>query len=183
MTTMANQSVANNTIYIGNGSGSRLNVPAMRRQESADQNRLKIFCFDITQLSDTAQFLTCCAGVFVLYLIYGYLQELIFTLDGFKPYGWYLTLIQFGYYTVFGFIERRVQNISTHRTIPLRTYLLLALLTLGTMGLSNSSLGYLNYPTQVIFKCCKLIPVLVGSIIIQKKQVSRSIIPLRRERD
>lgn len=38
------------------------------------------------------------------------------------------------------------------------------------MGLSNSSLGYLNYPTQVIFKCCKLIPVLVGSIIIQGKR-------------
>uniref|UniRef100_A0A1B6CZP9 Adenosine 3'-phospho 5'-phosphosulfate transporter 2 n=1 Tax=Clastoptera arizonana TaxID=38151 RepID=A0A1B6CZP9_9HEMI len=38
------------------------------------------------------------------------------------------------------------------------------------MGFSNSSLGYLNYPTQVIFKCCKLIPCLVGSIIIQQKR-------------
>lgn len=38
------------------------------------------------------------------------------------------------------------------------------------MGLSNSSLGYLNYPTQVIFKCCKLVPVLIGSILIQKKR-------------
>ncbi|CAD5111928.1 DgyrCDS1189 [Dimorphilus gyrociliatus] len=38
------------------------------------------------------------------------------------------------------------------------------------MGLSNSSLGYLNYPTQIIFKCCKLIPVLIGGIIIQKKK-------------
>ncbi|CAG2067701.1 unnamed protein product, partial [Timema podura] len=53
--------------------------------------------------------------------------------------------------------------------IPLKTYLVLALLTLGTMGFSNSSLGYLNYPTQVIFKCCKLIPVLIGGILIQKK--------------
>ena len=46
-------------------------------------------------------------------------------------------------------------------------YLLLALLTVGTMGFSNASLGYLNYPTQVIFKCCKLIPVLIGGILIQ----------------
>lgn len=46
----------------------------------------------------------------------------------------------------------------------------MALLTLGTMGLSNASLGYLNYPTQVIFKCCKLIPVLAGSILIQGKR-------------
>jgi len=51
--------------------------------------------------------------------------------------------------------------------IPFKTYLLLAFLTVATMGLSNSSLGYLNYPTQVIFKCCKLIPVLIGGIFIQ----------------
>lgn len=124
-------------------------------------------------MSKTGQFVACCVGVFVLYLIYGYLQELIFTLEGFKPYGWFLTLIQFGYYTVFGYIERRITDVASwkHRNIPLKIYLLLALLTLGTMGLSNSSLAYLNYGTQVIFKCCKLIPVLIGSILIQKKQV------------
>lgn len=172
---MANQSLVNNTIYLGQGTGGRINIPFPDAvPETHPQPRLKIFCFDITLLSPTSQFLACCAGVFVLYLIYGYLQELIFTLEGFKPYGWYLTLIQFGYYTVFGFIERRITDVATwsHRMIPMKTYLLLALLTLGTMGLSNSSLGYLNYPTQVIFKCCKLIPVLIGSIVIQKKQAS-----------
>jgi adenosine 3'-phospho 5'-phosphosulfate transporter B3 len=51
--------------------------------------------------------------------------------------------------------------------VPVKMYLLLALLTVATMGLSNASLGYLNYPTQVIFKCCKLIPVLIGGILIQ----------------
>lgn len=179
---MANYSVANNTIYIGNGTSHNVPFQALldeqnQREKSSgaeEATRLKIFCFDISSLSQTGQFLACCVGVFVLYLIYGYLQELIFTLDGFKPYGWYLTLIQFGYYTVFGFLERRIADVASwrHRNIPLRTYCILALLTLGTMGLSNSSLGYLNYPTQVIFKCCKLIPVLIGSIIIQKKQVS-----------
>lgn len=48
-------------------------------------------------------------------------------------------------------------------------YLLLGLILLGSMGFSNASLGYLNYPTQVIFKCCKLIPVMIGGILIQKK--------------
>ena len=33
--------------------------------------------------------------------------------------------------------------------IPFRVYILLAFLTVSTMGLSNTSLGYLNYPTQV----------------------------------
>lgn len=36
--------------------------------------------------------------------------------------------------------------------------------------MSNFSLEYLNYPMQIIFKSCKLIPVLIGSILIQKKK-------------
>ena len=35
-----------------------------------------------------------------------------------------------------------------HR-IPVKTYSILAFLTVATMGLSNTSLNYLNYPTQV----------------------------------
>lgn len=148
-------------------------LPLYKTQLIKDKpETIKVFCFDLTAYSDRVQFLFCCVGVFVLYLIYGYLQELIFTLEGFKPYGWFLTLIQFGYYTIFGYIETNVGDPNTQRVrkIPLKTYNLLAFLTLGTMGLSNSSLGFLNYPTQVIFKCCKLIPVLIGSILIQKKQ-------------
>ena len=53
-----------------------------------------------------------------------------------------------------------------HR-IPIRTYFFLAILTVATMGLSNASVPYLNYPTQVMFKSCKLIPVLIGGILIQ----------------
>ena len=49
----------------------------------------------------------------------------------------------------------------------MKTYFLLAFLTVATMGLSNASVGHLNYPTQVMFKCCKLIPVLIGGILIQ----------------
>ncbi|XP_067642754.1 adenosine 3'-phospho 5'-phosphosulfate transporter 2 [Eurosta solidaginis] len=152
--------------------------------DAENPTELRILCFDLTYYNRTTQFLLSCAGVFVLYLIYGYLQELIFTVEGFKPYGWFLTLIQFGYYILFGVVERDLEArrvarqllpggstaVTRQRCIPMRTYFLLAVLTLGTMGLSNSSLGYLNYPTQVIFKCCKLIPVLVGSILIQGKR-------------
>ncbi len=47
---------------------------------------------------------------------------------------------------------------------------MLAFLTVATMGLSNASVPHLNYPTQVMFKCCKLIPVLLGGILIQGKK-------------
>ncbi|RZC40279.1 adenosine 3'-phospho 5'-phosphosulfate transporter [Asbolus verrucosus] len=134
-----------------------------------EKPRIAILCLDISNRSQTVQFFICSGAVFVFFILYGYMQELIFTIEGFHHYGWYLTLVQFGYYTVFGLIETRIRNITSRR-IPIQTYFLLALLTLGTMGLSNASLGYLNYPTQVIFKCCKLIPVLIGSILIQGKR-------------
>ncbi|KAJ3663243.1 hypothetical protein Zmor_007547 [Zophobas morio] len=134
-----------------------------------EKPKITIICFDITNQSQTVQFFICSSAVFLFFILYGYMQELIFTIEGFQPFGWYLTLIQFGYYTLFGLVETRLRNI-TSRKIPIQTYFLLALLTLGTMGFSNASLGYLNYPTQVIFKCCKLIPVMAGSILIQGKR-------------
>uniref|UniRef100_A0A2M4BRH8 Adenosine 3'-phospho 5'-phosphosulfate transporter 2 n=1 Tax=Anopheles marajoara TaxID=58244 RepID=A0A2M4BRH8_9DIPT len=152
------------TIYVGDKDLNR------NRSGGDDPPEIKILCFDLTHYNRTTQFLLCCAGVFALYLVYGYMQELIFTLDGFRPYGWFLTLIQFAYYIGFGYIERSLEKTTVPRCIPMRTYALLAFLTLGTMGLSNSSVGYLNYPTQVIFKCCKLIPVLIGSVLIQGKK-------------
>ena len=124
---------------------------------------------NLSKFSKLTQFLICVAGVFVFYLIYGYLQELIFSVEGFKPYGWYLTLVQFAFYSVFGLIELQLTQ-DRRRRIPGKTYMLIAFLTVGTMGLSNTSLGYLNYPTQVIFKCCKLIPVMLGGVFIQGKR-------------
>ena len=38
-------------------------------------------------------------------MIFGAVQELIFTLEGMQPYGWYLTLVQFAYYTLFALIQ------------------------------------------------------------------------------
>ncbi|NXU05399.1 S35B3 protein, partial [Buphagus erythrorhynchus] len=60
---------------------------------------------NLSKFSKPAQFFICVSGVFMFYLIYGYLQELIFSVEGFKPFGWYLTLVQFGFYSIFGLIE------------------------------------------------------------------------------
>ncbi|XP_008829854.1 adenosine 3'-phospho 5'-phosphosulfate transporter 2 isoform X2 [Nannospalax galili] len=124
---------------------------------------------NLSKFNKLTQFFICVAGVFVFYLIYGYVQELIFSVEGFKPYGWYLTLVQFAFYSIFGLIELQLTQ-DKRRRIPGKTYMIIAFLTVGTMGLSNTSLGYLNYPTQVIFKCCKLIPVMLGGVFIQGKR-------------
>ncbi|XKL69506.1 hypothetical protein PGB90_007275 [Kerria lacca] len=138
------------------------------KMQKSNSEDIELLWYNISHFNQTIQFALCCIFIFIFYLAYGYLQEYIFALEGFKQYGWYLTLIQFLYYTIFGWIESKWRN--SKRQIPLQTYYILAFLTVGTLGFSNSSLKYLNYPTQVIFKCCKLIPVMIGGIIIQKKQ-------------
>lgn len=130
---------------------------------------LYVLGLNLGKFSRSVQFIICLGGVFVFYLIYGYLQELIFSVEGFKPFGWYLTLVQFAYYSLFGLVELKMKS-NKQRRIPLRTYFMIAFLTVATMGLSNTSLGYLNYPTQVIFKCCKLVPVMIGGVLIQGKR-------------
>ena len=74
--------------------------------------------------------------------------------------------MKFGFYSLFSALAIRGDT----RKIPLRTYAILAIATLATMGFTNASLGYLNFPTSVIFKSCKLIPVLIGGIVIQGKK-------------
>lgn len=129
-----------------------------------------LFGINITNWPTVTRFLILCTAVFVLYIIYGIFQELIFALPGMKPFGLYITFIQFLIYSVLSISEMMLYNGSIIRKIPFWLYFQLAFYTVATMGFSNASVGYLNYPTQVIFKCCKLIPVLIGGIIIQKKR-------------
>lgn len=41
---------------------------------------------------------------------------------------------------------------------------------MATLGLSNTAVAYLNFPTFNMFKSCKLIPVMIGSVIILGKK-------------
>ncbi|ESP02474.1 hypothetical protein LOTGIDRAFT_138397 [Lottia gigantea] len=158
----------NNNLRQKNGSSISISVLPLNNDDIQRPN-VQLMCFDLTHSSRSVQFILLTAATFFFYLIYGYMQELIFRLDGFRPFGMYLTLVQFLYYVLFGLVELQLKEDKT-RKIPIKTYLFLAFLTVSTMGLSNTSVGYLNYATQVIFKCCKLIPVLIGGILIQGKK-------------
>ncbi|KAK7025594.1 hypothetical protein SK128_025353, partial [Halocaridina rubra] len=136
------------------------------------KQNIKLFGLNMSSLPGGPRFILLSVLVFVFFLLYGYVLELIFTLEGMRPHGWYLTLVQFAYYTMFALLQISLSGESVAKKIPLKTYLTIALLTVGTMGFSNSSVGYLNYPTQVIFKSCKLIPVMIGSVLILGKRYS-----------
>ncbi|MCL4148740.1 UNVERIFIED_CONTAM: hypothetical protein GTU68_012683, partial [Idotea baltica] len=144
------------------------NIKGILDKESGDSD-VKLLCISLKKYSSTVQFIFLSTSVFLFYLSYGYMLELIFTLEGMMSYGWFLTLIQFGLYSAFAFLQLLTNKKNMQRKIPLETYFLIAILTVGTMGFSNSSMGYLNFPTQVIFKSCKLIPVMIGSVLILKK--------------
>ena len=47
------------------------------------------------------------------------LQEWIFRIEGFKPYGWYLTLVQFALYSLFGVIEMAITGDWARRLVDL----------------------------------------------------------------
>ncbi|CAF1151736.1 unnamed protein product [Adineta ricciae] len=118
------------------------------------------------------RFIGLCFLVFLYYIGYAYLQELMFTLKGFDNTAWFLTCYQFFVYGILSFVHLGFAGLDQRRA-SYRSYILLALLTVTTMGLSNYAVVYLNYPTQVMFKCCKLIPVLIGGILIQRKTFNR----------
>ncbi|XP_003374445.1 putative thrombospondin type 1 domain protein [Trichinella spiralis] len=130
-------------------------------QSSHPRKELRLFNVDIGFLSREFQFILCASAVFLLYLIYGILQEKMFTVDGFRTLGFYLTTVQFFIMAIFGIVERNCLS-KRRRCTPLKIYFVLSLASFGTIGFSNAAVGYLNYPTQVVFKSCKLIPVMIG---------------------
>ena len=90
--------------YLFQGGGPRRKSELKIEIEGVPEGRthVEVLCFDLVYFTKPAQFVILSAGVFFFYLLYGYYQELIFSLPGFTGYGWYLTLIQFGYYSIFG---------------------------------------------------------------------------------
>ena len=53
-------------------------------------------------------------------------------------------------------------------TVPLTAYTRLSLSYIGAMLLSNWALSYMSYPAQSLAKSCKLIPVMLARILINK---------------
>lgn len=117
--------------------------------------------------SSTVRFSVLCLSMFTIYSLYGILQEYIFnSIPGFK-FGGFVTAMHFLLYVVVsgfqcirqpGFVLFKVQAPAYH-------YCLVGFLSVTTIGLSTYSCQYLNYPTQLMFKSCKLIPVMLIGVI------------------
>jgi solute carrier family 35 (adenosine 3'-phospho 5'-phosphosulfate transporter), member B3 len=121
-----------------------------------------------SQLSSSAQFAVLVAGVFLFFGIHNYLQEAIMNVPGFE-YG-----VMLGYFEVIGvavcsFIERQYIVKEFGRKAPLSAFPLLTVCLLSSSALSNMSLNYINFPTKVVFRSCKLIPTMLIASVLHKK--------------
>ncbi len=120
-----------------------------KHEEVVAKESINFLCFDLSRFSKSGQFISLSIITFAFFLLYAYLYELIFKLPGVGKYPWFFTLYQFFLYAIFASVESVIRN-ERQRKIPLKSYLLLALLAAGTMGFAAQAMPYLNYPTQVL---------------------------------
>lgn len=112
------------------------------------------------------------SGIFTSFLIQGFVQEAIYTKYRFKQ-SIFFTFVQFiGYFvlTVPYFFQVITMKVALHTTVQFYSSISFALVL--SMGLSNFAVERLSYPTAVLFKSSKLIPVMIGSMIFLRKRYS-----------
>lgn len=119
-------------------------------------------------LSPATQFLVLGSGVFLFFGLHNYLQEAIMAVPDFK-FG-----VMLGYTEVLGvavcsFFERTFVARERGMVAPLSSYSLLTCCLLASSALSNMSLNYINFPTKVVFRSCKLIPTMIVASVIHRR--------------
>ena len=117
---------------------------------------------EVDSQSNTLLILTLC--MFFFFAIHNLLQEAIMNLDGFH-FGVMLGYMEVLGVTICSFVERTYIKKETKRVAPLSAYPLLTLCLLSSSSLSNLALNYINFPTKVIFRSCKLIPTMIISTV------------------
>jgi adenosine 3'-phospho 5'-phosphosulfate transporter B3 len=126
---------------------------------------------DLTEWSENSQAAVLAGGALLSSLGFAYLQEKVFLIPGFHFHG-FMTLLTTLTYMVCAFIER-VGTGETHRRAPMRDYVQLSVWTMAGMYFTNWSLTYVNYPTRILAKSSKVIPVMIVGMIVQGRYYSR----------
>lgn len=128
----------------------------------------------------------CSAGIYGFFLTWGILQERISTMEyvsnGLKSrfkYFQVLNMIQAVFAAILAFLQITLQKLpicgtreNPHRPTSL---LLFAFFKIAVCSSVASSLGYrslrhLNYPTMILGKSCKLVPVMLMNFLIYRKR-------------
>ena len=91
------------------------------------------------------------------------------SLPGFKI-GVFLGYLEVLGVAICSFFERKYYG-ETIRRAPWSTYFMLCFCLLISSATSNIALSYINYPTKVVFRSCKLIPTMLIAVMYNGKKV------------
>ncbi|CAN8274156.1 unnamed protein product [Cochlearia groenlandica] len=127
-----------------------------------EEQTRSLFGISLSDKPTWQQFLICTSGFFFGYLVNGVCEEYVYNRLQFS-FGWYFTFIQ-GFVYLFliylqGFRPKHIVN-------PMKTYVKLSAVLMGSHGLTKGSLAYLNYPAQIMFKSTKVLPVMIMGAFI-----------------
>lgn len=152
--------------------GQRANVEKLRNSSAvASASSSKKARFSLTvifeALSPSFQFSILAGAMFIFFGIHNILQEAMMKVPGFP--GVMLGWMEVVGVTTCSFIERTQIAKESGRVAPISAYPLLTLCLVASSSLSNMSLNFINFPTKVVFRSCKLIPTMVIATIINKR--------------
>lgn len=124
-------------------------------------------------MDSRAKFALCAIGIFVCYFYFGILQERITRGNyGDERFTYSMSLV----FTMcvanylYALIMSKVVMEQGEDTTPTKYYAVCAFTYLTAMVASNKALMWVNYPTQVIGKSCKPIPVMILGVIIGRRR-------------
>ncbi|SPR00785.1 unnamed protein product (mitochondrion) [Plasmodiophora brassicae] len=124
----------------------------------------------------------CTAGIYLCFLSFGWVQEKLYKTrhgaDGaLFTYTVFLVFCQCVCNTVTALVCRVVLGgaspVEGRSRVPAKQYAMVAAAYIGAMLCSNQALRYVNYPTQVLGKSCKMIPVMLMGICINGKRYKK----------
>eukprot|EP01132_Coremiostelium_polycephalum_P003083 gene3083-3854_t len=121
-------------------------------------------------------FIFCVAGIYIFYLLYGVSQEKLNIMtygDDKKIFGYtaFLLAAQCFFNMISAKVVSLFQKNDRDVTPPIK-YGLVSVLLVASTFLSNYSIRFISYPTQVLAKSCKPIPVMLMGILFFKRKYS-----------
>ena len=136
------------------------------------QNKVFLFGIEITYWPKWLILIVSIIGIMISFLLQGMAQETLYVKYKYKD-TIFFTLIQFLGYFIFSsrfFFDLLMSK--TQLKGNFRMYLLGSIFLCCSMLFSNLSVEKLSYPTAVLFKSSKLIPVMIGGYFFLNKRYS-----------
>ncbi|KAN0024363.1 hypothetical protein ACTFIV_008769 [Dictyostelium citrinum] len=127
-----------------------------------------------THLKEELFFIFCVGGIYIFYLLYGLVQEqLNVTTFGKDKKVFGFTAFLLAMQCFFNMISAWLVSLFTKEpkdNTPFMKYGFVSMLLVISTFLSNQSIRYISYPTQVLAKSCKPIPVIFMGLLLFKKK-------------